>query len=58
MERYVQITNEAATEMILNGDYKELWFERDGDIVMCDGRLLYVHALPEFKFFVRLSDEK
>ncbi|EPM3047892.1 hypothetical protein ACTKQT_002551 [Listeria monocytogenes] len=58
MESYIQITNEAAVKMILNGDYNELWFEKDGDIVTCEDRLLDVHALPKFKFFVRLSDEK
>ncbi|EAF1830675.1 hypothetical protein M4G89_002791 [Listeria monocytogenes] len=55
MERYIQITNDAAVKMILNGDYKELWFERDGNIVMCDGHLLYAHGLPEFKFFVKIK---
>lgn len=58
MESYVQITNEAAAKMILNGDYKELWYEKCGNIVRCKNSYLYVHALPELTFFVRLSDEK
>ncbi|WP_176744221.1 hypothetical protein [Listeria monocytogenes] len=58
MESYVQITNEAAAELILNGDYKELWYEKGGNILSCKNSYLYIHALPEFKFFVRLSDKK
>lgn len=58
MESYVQIENEAAVKMILDGNYNELWFKNDGDIVKCKKRNLYVHALPDFKFFVKLSDDK
>ncbi|MBC1548815.1 hypothetical protein HCJ28_02525 [Listeria sp. FSL L7-1434] len=58
MESYIQITNEAAVKMIVNGHCDELWVEKNGDIVRCDGRFLYVHEIPGLKFFVRLSDEK
>ncbi|EKZ4625919.1 hypothetical protein QQ060_001486 [Listeria monocytogenes] len=58
MESYIQITNEAAAKMILNGDYKELWFKSDKDIVKCSLRIIRLEKLPELTFFVRLSDEK
>ncbi|EIN8848893.1 hypothetical protein LO935_002672 [Listeria monocytogenes] len=58
MESYIQITNEAAAKMIVNGDYKELWFKSDKDIVKCSLRIIRLEKLPELTFFVRLSDEK
>ncbi|MBC2238340.1 hypothetical protein [Listeria innocua] len=58
MESYVQITNEAAAEMILDGSFDELWIMDAKDIVKCSTCLIRLEELPEFKFFVRLSNEK
>ncbi|TYV90624.1 hypothetical protein [Listeria monocytogenes] len=59
MESYIQITNEAAAKMIVNGDYKELWYAPNrASVLCCNYHEIDLSNLETFKFFVRLSDEK
>ncbi|EIA6398385.1 hypothetical protein K7S64_002141 [Listeria monocytogenes] len=53
MERYSQISNEAAARMILNGSFGKLWVKDSKDVVKCSTCLIRLEELPELVFFVK-----
>ncbi|ELB8840181.1 hypothetical protein RG769_001696 [Listeria monocytogenes] len=55
MERYIQITNEAAAQMILEGNYNNLWFKNGYDIGKCTDYVIYLKQLRHLKFFVKIK---
>ncbi|ATL51238.1 TPA_asm: hypothetical protein GZO62_01435 [Listeria monocytogenes] len=55
MESYVQITNESAIKMILEGRYNELWYECNTRILPCKEYRLELKKVPTYKFFVKSS---
>ncbi|HDU3224676.1 TPA: hypothetical protein RFK34_001704 [Listeria monocytogenes] len=57
MERYIQITNEAAAQMILEGNYNNLWFKNGYDIGKCTDYVIHLKQLRHAKFFVKISTD-
>ncbi|WP_041196750.1 hypothetical protein [Listeria monocytogenes] len=53
MECYIQITNEEAARMILEGSFDELWIMDTKDIVKCSTCLIRLEELPELVFFTK-----
>ncbi|HEL9509268.1 TPA: hypothetical protein U0J09_002930 [Listeria monocytogenes] len=51
MESYIQITNESAIKMILEGRYNELWYKKNGSILPCKEYRLNLEKAPTYKFF-------
>lgn len=60
MESYVQITNEAAAKMIINGEYRELWYRSPEAFGLSPlwNKRVDISNLETFKFFVKLEDTK
>ncbi len=60
MESYVQITNEAAAKMIINGELGGLWYRSPGAFGISPlwNNRVDISNLETFKFFVKLEDGK
>lgn len=53
MERYSQISNEAAARMILKGNFGKLWVKDSKNVVKCSTCLIRLEELPGLVFFVK-----
>ncbi|MBC2196293.1 hypothetical protein [Listeria booriae] len=59
MESYVQISNEAASKMIIGGSYKDLYFKTENEnIVKCSQVAIDIERLGSVKFFIKMTDDR
>ncbi|EEO6206059.1 hypothetical protein G5986_001035 [Listeria monocytogenes] len=57
MESYIQITSEAAAQMMLKGKFNELWFKLDNSIVNSAEYKIDIEKIPKCKFFVKITTD-